>query len=794
MPTNNPYKGATPLPLAEALQRLAKSRIPESSLCAIQSTVRAAVHHLARARLGPISDEALLNIDVQPYLPVLHVAARDVAVARGHQHPGEHASRAARGVELLTGMRPTSPRFRYACPPAFQPLLLAKGGEHVSGSLGYIAKLCTIAGVHDAPARLPDHAELFAAAERLAAERSVDPDAPPDRVRLRKRVRDALTRYRIGRAVLLSNCKSDGEREEVEAKYAPIRKQLNDWHACHVGMEPAVHALLLGMGYRPQGMTPYEMLRVVNPELVADYEAWISETRAKNLSGAYRKVAREALLRVAGWAVRAGRLETLRSMHGLDDFFALSEELPDGIVMNSRAARRIGATGGTVMPRVISLLEFCAEDEAVRSLQRSTVTTPDVAGSGEGGRPWFTDAICADCDRIWSMTRDLYKQIATQGAEGAARWGLITARHTHLYETLEERRLPPQYRITAKDKLLMIRTVTLPQLVCVGLPLRRREAHRLRDEWQQARQAAVTAGHAVPDEHFVVHTAFDAYMRVALPLTILSVAVDDGLRVQQYTHGCLGFNGHFRPDFARDERGLPTGLRGMVTRWAGDIKDPAHLKIVRASKRPALREERDLRPGVVDMNILWDVISLWRPRQLFRAQAIPSVAGYDLVADMQTGLYSLFPTDSPSVTRNHRSRTDISAIIGYELYTIVRTYLRPALPDWDKFDDRWRSLWAAHILRLLNGSYWGGVRDLMDHATLLTMDTKYTLEKEYIAVDKYMSDRMGLSAITGSTPTRTTSTWMRCVASVPSSIRSLIPLCRSLMTCTRRSSSRIQCR
>ena len=128
----------------------------------------------------------------------------------------------------------------------------------------------------------------------------------------------------------------------------------------------------------------------------------------------------------------------------------------------------------------------------------------------------------------------------------------------------------------------------------------------------------------------------------------------------------------------------------------------------------------------------WDVIRVWRPTQLRASRAIASDAPYDLDADMAAGHWSLFPTDSPEVTRPNRSRTDVSGLIGAELHYEVRSFLRPELPVWEELDNSWRCLWAAHILRLLVATYSGGVRGDWEQARWLSMDSKGTLEREYV--------------------------------------------------------------
>lgn len=731
----------SPMSVAGAFATLDASRATKKSKEAMKSVALNALRHLRRIAGASDADEDVLSADITPYLPILPAAAREDAMKRMlAKRAPEYACRARQFVQKVTGTRPVTRGLREKCPKLFAPLLGARHERHTNGALVYIARLCRMVGHNGAPAILPSFEVLLEAAHRFRRETIQSGHAQPGNPS--KRLTDALSAYRRARKALLA-ATSDAERPAVTAQFAAVPIRRNIQRGSNLLFEPAVCDAIRAAGHDPADLTPFGALAIVSPEVAADFVSWETETKGKTLSEAYRDKTRSALTRVAGWLVRAGMLEQLRKLEGADQMLGLSVQRPAHLEINSRVARRYGVTMDA-SNRAVSLLEVAMELEAARSLARSTVTTPEAAGFDHRGRPWLTDSMASDMECVWSVVYSVHSSAATLSDERAREWGLLRTRYDELEKAVKERRLPPRLRITKKNKLQFLRTVTQPQLLCLALPLRRREVHRLRDHWLASRATAEGARHTNPNGHPAVRDASDAYFGAAVPFMMLAIAADDGVRQQQYTHGRLGRAAQFRPVFLRDARGMAVGLASMSTTWDGDLSDPAHLKVPEKGGVPQVREQRVLRPGIVDHEILWDIISVWRPGQLVASRTIAADAPYDLEADMAAGRWSLFPTDSPSVTRPNRSRTDVSGLIGEEQHYEVRSFLRPELPAWDDLDNSWRCLWAAHILRLLVATYWGGVRGDWEQAKWLTMDSKVTLDREYVVLDPYIRERCAL--------------------------------------------------
>ena len=716
---------AATLTLNEALARVDLAEIPESSKLALRSTAIGAVRQALRDGCALPSKDEALRADIRELLPILHISAGEYARQLHHAQPNENVSRAHRFVEIVTGKRFDTKRLSYPCPEAFKPIADALVRCNAQGEIAFIAKCCRLAGVQNAPEQLPDRKSLDDAAVVIYGPAGI------------KRLKDALSMYRTGREALLNNT-SPEDRGAVGAQFAFMPTGTSK-RTCHLGVEERTRECVRALGHAPDEMTAEQMFDLLFPDIASDFAWWSKDGPGSSRSESYIGQCHASLLRVCGWAIRAGKMETLQSVKNLMGLFTCEEQVAGTVQLNPRLARAVAAADDTGSATV-SLLEHIAEHEAAASLSRSTVTSGE--GRDDRGRPWFTHAIWQNCSRIWDMTQGIYRGIGTQGSVHAMEWALVESRWGHLQKELSTRAIPAEERVTAKDKAKMIRTVTLPQLACVALPCRRREIYVLRNVWQQSIATAQAAGYENPESHPAVIQATQAYFdNAAVPFLALAIALDDGLRRKQYTRGRLGDSRNFRIVLRYDDAGLPNGIGSLSTWWSGDKADPSHLKIRATQNRIARRDDRTVTPGCVDFSILWDIVSWWRPRQLIAAGVYTSLKSYDLQADLASGIYALFPSAAAKAgaARADCSRTDIGPLAGRELHRVTRSFLRPNLPDWEMLTAEWRGLWAIHILRLLTATYWGGVRNEWSLATYLTRDTEPTLRKSYNEIQEQVA-------------------------------------------------------
>jgi hypothetical protein len=683
-------------------------------------------------------------------LPILHVIARECAELKGHQSPGEHATRAARAVELICGVR-YDERLKLPKIPLAGPWQAL--ADHVSGrdrgKLAFLANCCAVAGFVDrAPAEWPEDLALQKAAESLR---------PGDVSNALACLTQSKGVYRAARLRLLQ----DNADQELLGLYLPIRRTISS-KTSHLGAEEGTYALLEQRGLIPEDMTPEQMLRAVFPTLAGDYDFWANADDGLRSSTAHLVGTLQTLIRVAGWLVRAAdtevkfhgaeTAETLRSrfaMLGLDDLFTGVAHVDEAAGVIGRDAQRRGISAKSKSTR--TLLHHLVEREAPDSLRRSPLLDPGIDfESVRSPSGWYlTDSLYFDCSKLWNVAVAIYREELLHGdPDDNARWVKVEGNWAALSSVFTKRQLPLELCSYIKDKNLMIRTVTLPQLVCLGFPLRRIEIRALREQWTDAREKAVEAGHD-PDLHPTVREAAGRYFTDAVvPHLMSSLSIEDGMRKKQYVHGRPG--SHFIIELERDSCGKPIGIKGLSTCWLAAKGDTARVKNWERKKGLNERKLRDVRPGYVDFAMLWDFLSYQRPLDLLSSLAIPSLDEYDLESDLLNSPWPLFVSPSPvtdrtSQTRRDGSWTDFTEQVGQELHHAVRLF-RPELPSWEEVsaDPKWRHLWTTHVGRMLTASYWGGIRDRWDIAMYLTMDTERTLKGEYSVVAHELKDKLGM--------------------------------------------------
>lgn len=484
-----------PLPLRDAIEIVNESEeVPDSSKPALKSAVLDSVRYATRTGDDLPSKEDALDTDVRPLLAVMPATARVAAEAKNHRSPGDHEGRARRFIEALTGGRSVDrSKLRFPCPPPWQPLVDAMPDrKNANGEMAFLHRCCLVAGIQDSPATMPSYDQIVEAARHINGE-----------VGVLRATKASMPQYRTARTRILAGATGDEERETLQRQFGNL-PTAHSGRTCHLGVERETVDLVEKAGLVADGMSPDEMFRAVAPGLAADYDYWATGPGSQQ-SDQFREQCHATLLRVAGWVIRAGHGSRLPELELLDLFLS-DVEVGDMVTVNPRLARRLGRQADE-MSAVVSLLECAAEAEAEDSLFRSTVTDVEIAGVAPNGRPWFTEAMHSNCSRVWTMTADIYRGLGAQGGEAARQWALVESRWGRLQKQLSERKVPAQHRIHAKDKLKMVQTVTLPQLVCVGLPLRRREIRVLRQEWLAAIRQAEQAEHADPLVHPEVSAA-----------------------------------------------------------------------------------------------------------------------------------------------------------------------------------------------------------------------------------------------------------------------------------------------
>lgn len=717
-----------------------KRPISAGSERAIVSTAMSALR-LALRRQGapePTDADVLAHPDIRPYLPVLPACARMHARARDHQAPSDAASRAKKFYEALVGR----PFAHHICGPerfisdAFRPLLDACAAVNEDPAcILFVQRVCMLAGYHDAPTRIPTHDEWVTAGKQLGF-------CP-------KSVGQAQSAYR---KTVAYACEQDSS-----LVFAPLYRKVN--------VREALNGLRI------------EHLLAKCPRLRAELEHFKTKGRGKDLSYTWQDDVEAAAahtiaaLMRAGWtdgqlrqltskmlllltrasdvpsaviedvyeepddADDAGDLEALPS-----DFSGITtadvdvdddddaERTDDGDAANPTLERR--RRDAAIPAGQITMLEWLLDREAPDARRRCT--PPRQEG--------YTRVQLRDLKALFSLIQSSYRRKVS-----ATDWLVIRARYQLLEKSVRTSVLEGAKGI--KNKLLAIQTMTLPLLVCVGLPwYDRYVVEPAKRRWEQVKQDAANAGHR-PEAHRGVAKARNEYVTVLERYCATAIALDDGLRIKQYANGRWGY--HFVGTWESDR------LVEVVTNWYGDKRDPAGLKITKKKKGlvPTERLGRPLRRSFVNYERLETYLRVFREERLRASGALASGERYS-VDDPR---FALFATaDVPRKGKRRRlvspgayNRDHVSVqLIGITLHHIARECFGRDVPAWDDLTGdaalTWWGIWSAHVTRLLVASYWNGVRDNEDGvATYLTLDELEALDKDYTVCNTYLRDRLG---------------------------------------------------
>lgn len=717
-----------------------KRPVSAGSERAIVSTAMNALRYALRRQGAPEPTDAdvLGHPDIRPYLPVLPAFARMHARDRDHQAPSDAASRAKKFYHAMVG-RPFAHHVygpeRFVS-DAFRPLLDACSAvnEEPAGIL-FAQRVCMLAGYHDAPARIPAHDEWIAAAGNLGF-------CP-------KSVGQAQSAYRKTVAYV---CERD-----PSLVCAPLYRKVN------------VRETLNGLRL--------EHLLAKCPRLRAELKHFKTKGRGKDQSYAWQDAVDAAVAHVIAALMRAGwtdgQLRKLTSKMLLlltrvsdvpsavveeayeepddlddastedlpSDFCGISDEVDADVGGDDRAERSDDGDAGSpelerrrqdaaVPAGQITMLEWLLDREAPDARRRCS--PPQAAG--------YTGVQLRDVKALYSLIKSSYRRTAS-----ATEWLKMRARYQLLEKSVRTSVVAASRGI--KNKLLAIQTMTLPQLVCVGLPwYDRYVVEPAKRRWEQATLDAVKAGHS-PRTHWGVKWARAEYVTVLERYCATAIALDDGLRIKQYANGRWGY--HF---IGRWESGR---LVEVVTNWYGDKRDLAGLKITEKKKGlvPTERFGRPLRRSLVNYERLETYLLVFREERLRKSGALKPEEPYS-VDDPR---FALFATaDAPRRGKRRRmvspgayNRDHVSVqLIGRTLHQIARECLGRDVPAWDELTGdaaiRWWGIWSAHITRLLVASYWNGVHENEEGvATYLTLDEIEALDKDYTVCNNYLRDRLG---------------------------------------------------
>lgn len=662
--------------------------------------------YLRRAIDGAVSNASGSPDDLRPVLHLLPTFGP----------PPDGASSVRKTLSLLLGTPVTHKSQGYRLDEErWAPLIrvcLRRGGGRTHFS--ELEAVLRAAGTWDsAPTAMPDVPALKAAAARIEMAYST--------------LRAAIATYRSAREALRASDPA------AAGAFAPIVFT----HPRSIGIDSLPAELLLpllrakGVHDHPADLTLDQLLRHLAPVLHEEWAAWKKAPHRGErpglvtLTGEYQTD--RAVSRIVAGLLLAGRAATLADL-SLLSLWTPSEPPFDASVsfdaITERARRYLGRAGTPVLHQPIRV----AMDAAAESSRT-------IAGVTDGT---YTMAAITTVQRMWTLTGGVYRQRVL--ADDPMAWEHLDRQFNAALSHFVHCEATPAAQ---RDKGKVLDLVSLPQLVCLGLPMLELERRRLRREWLDLVARAREAGHE-PAEIPVVRQAHAEYAQAAELRLVPGVYIADGLRLGNYRNGVLGV--HYLVELEHDGAGQPIGIRSVTTKWSGADREAARTKRMREPKRSARGRTgavaRRTMPcwhqGHVPHDALWEYleeVTLPRAKAAGVVDATATVA--DLIAAKCVPIFISKTCRPGNLVRVGAHRLGVERA-GKALWWTAKRILGRDIPEWEDLDrtrDFFRIL-VGHDLRLHNSCYWGKVRDDWEFAAFLTNDKVETL-KEFYSADAY---------------------------------------------------------
>jgi hypothetical protein len=701
----------------------------------IISHVTSAVRHAIKGDpfLVRLDADALMHVDVTPFLATLPQHAELAARDDNREHPETERSNVALFVSVVTGKDAVRARKqitpeRLTCEwhPLYEALVaLAEREPRKRGYTRLLVRFAELAranGVirpHDVP---DDFNAIHAWGSALRFSR--------------KDVHEALGAFRCA-ADQLGDKTIARAYDTAFAAGIGIRS-LPDWIArCRAA----------GLDGDPMAWSVLDMVEALGPQLGAAIRVAISEGRAENHSPAYA----EEMAHCGSWIVASLiRLGEPTKDMTLADLFLVRRVV---VVARTTAAKaeqiaKQGQAARYAAPRAVgdgsteqhSLLHCCLDVSAPISYAASPLRLSNSVHEHDP-IPVYTESLVANLTLVFLLTQRFFGD--ELGRRAPQVWGEILATNSSLRLHVATYN-KPRLLVGRKAKKLVV--ALWPQAVCMGLPYLRRaalEARRAVDERQRSR------GHL---ESRTSSTLLLQYYETLRTYVVTAILLDDSLRGSNYS-GALA-NVHFLPT-PIIEGGKWRGFAAVRTAFRGDDEPGVRLKRLRRGSKEVNERVRPLSPGIVDMDLLFEWWTKARPFYLAQAGLIPSVDAFDPAFDR----FAVFPTGRPDpaqradrMWRGQMSEETLSGFFGRALHEIsVEVLGHSDLPAWDDPARKLthRGLFGAHIVRQLVGTYFGGVRDRWREAEYRSNDCRATLQNHYVAFAEGMNTRLHARGPTG---------------------------------------------
>lgn len=707
--------------------------ISPSDANAIISVVAGAFRHAS-------GKSDLDSISYAAFADALPLYAEQDALARGLSDVANRKSRARRFVRTVDGRQRKRGRGgRDAIPHAWVPLYDAleelpqdaRRRSRVRGHLVTLAQELATVGIVR-PQDLPDANEVAGLLEERGSCRGI--------------ATQLLWSYRIAREALL-----DRMPELPDVDRCPMQSERG------IRSLPDIVDRLEAVGYAGpiRDLTATEMMRFIAPRFHANVNTYVNGLAHARGAGWPKHVWGAASRAISALARRGRDLRKLRALDLLlsrviverppeedeEDDIDWSE-YNDGSPLEAEEVER----------PTVTLLEAIAPDMAVESLVNSPLRVQSVE---QDDSLYFTETVIADLG--------ILKGMAVEAASRAPRAirAKMEAADLEVRKFIKSvKKENDRKRVDGrKRKEAILELITMPQVVCLGLPRLREHVLCLREEWQEALEV-----HGGDPNAPLVRSGRSRYERWLERYVICAVMTADGLRVQNYANARLGSIGdeemvtsiapcgtevrsycHIEP---RLEDGRITSVR---TGFYGKDDKRVKLKVTHVGKTGDWRRRHHfLRPSVVDFDLLLEYLVEVRPHRLVAQGLLRSTDDYNLRRDIDDWHFALFVSpvrsEEPFAAATGAFKSEfVSAAYGAALHWMCVEVLGRDLPPFrsKELRTKYRSLFSAHVSRLLAATYLYGIRQRLTEAMTFIDDTAEVVARRYTVVESSLIGKRG---------------------------------------------------
>ncbi len=684
-----------------------------SVMASVRTTVDYFIHLAANSGDDTMGSGIAGNPEVTPLLRVLPAVARSVAERHG-QDPDEAVYAATIFVATVTGR--LTPQLG-VCDDEFlwtwRGLLAglrANGpsGDHRQTQVRLLRDLQNVAVTHGVldPRDLPD---LVTVKDWLADEA------------LREYARkDMLVAYRIAHAAL-----PDASR----AAY-PTLRSIAIYNERGIRMIRDLPQRLAAQGCTRavEEMTLLEIIAVLNPMASEELRVCLVRMQDREYSTAATTKMVSMASHFLGAVFDLAAVYPEIDPHSFSFLHLFTQMLPmeatDETTETTRLVRlAVPSSQLAEAPPTVPVARRVLDFTAHASYDNSHLTLTNGRWDGVSV-PYYTPALRDELANAVLLVRLVYEARLPDDAPAA--WDAFIARSVAL-EAYVRQRNERRFLSGRKDKRLLLRTITWPQAVFIGLPMLLREAL---DALRDYRAAMATTG-AIEQQRRTRERCTACVLAYLVP----AIMLNDGMRPHNYAGGLV--NDHLRFDLRRDGAGNVCGIENVLLLWRGDDEEGPRLKMRRSTEDGLPRSRPKLMDvALVHQGVLFDYLTALRPWTLAALGIIGDVRDYRLETD-QSGLF----VHAESTDRHGRyTEQRISQIFGESLHRMARTALGRELPDWDapELMDKYHGLFAGHSNRLLFVSYHGGIRGQWYYARYHTDTTEAVARQWYSAVQDVM--------------------------------------------------------